>query len=30
MIQWLAFVRFHLDLDRGQIEGVMRAARFPK
>jgi hypothetical protein len=28
--QWLEFVRFHLDLHRGQIEGVMRAAGFPK
>jgi hypothetical protein len=27
--QWLAFVRFHLDLHRGQIEGVMRAPGFP-
>lgn len=23
-------MRFHLDLHRGQIEGVMRAAGFPK
>jgi DinB superfamily len=28
--QWLAFVRFHLDLHRQQIEHVMRAPGFPK
>jgi hypothetical protein len=28
--QWLAFVRFHLDLHRRQIEGIMRAPGFPK
>jgi hypothetical protein len=28
--QWLAFVRFHLDLHRQQIEQVMRAPGFPK
>jgi len=28
--QWLAFVRFHLDLHGQQIEGVMRAPGFPK
>ena len=28
--QWLAFVQFHLDLHRQQIEGVMRASGFPK
>lgn len=27
--QWLAFVRFHLDRHRQQIEGVMRAPGFP-
>jgi hypothetical protein len=27
--QWLAFVRFHLDLHRQQIEHVMRAREFP-
>ena len=27
--QWLAFVRFHLDLHRQQIEAVMRAPAFP-
>jgi hypothetical protein len=27
--QWLAFVRFHLDLHRQQIESVMRAPGFP-
>ncbi len=26
--QWLSFVRFHLDLHRGQIEEVMRAPGF--
>ena len=28
--QWVAFVRFHLDLHRQQIEGVMRAPGFPR
>jgi hypothetical protein len=28
--QWLAFVRFHLDLHREQIEEVMRAPGFPR
>lgn len=28
--QWLAFVRFHLDLHRQQIEDVIRAPGFPK
>lgn len=28
--QWLAFVRFHLDLHRQQIEAVMRTPAFPK
>jgi hypothetical protein len=28
--QWLAFVRFHLDLHRSQIEAVTRAAAFPR
>ena len=28
--QWLAFVRFHLDLHQQQIENVMRAPGFPK
>jgi DinB superfamily len=28
--QWLAFVRFHLDLHRQQIEAVMRAPAFPE
>jgi hypothetical protein len=27
--QWIAFVRFHLDLHRAQIEDVGRAASFP-
>ena len=28
--QWIAFVRFHLDLHRQQIDEVMRAPGFPK
>lgn len=28
--QWLAFVRFHLDLHRAQIEAVMRTPGFPR
>ena len=28
--QWLAFVRFHLDLHRAQIDAVMQTPGFPK
>jgi hypothetical protein len=28
--QWLAFVRFHLDLHRSQIEAITRASAFPR
>jgi len=29
-LQWLAFVGFHLDLHRRQIEGILRAPGFPQ